>query len=312
MDWKVQVPPYDALTLPLLQFAADGVTHQIREAVEAIAGELGITDDQRDEMLPSGKKRRFDDRLQWACTYLKKACLLESVGWGKFRITERGRQALRQNPIHINRHYLMQFPEFVNFIRPNIKEPLGANPTDDIFFDMDMTPQDLIQAAHLGLQQDLADDLLDIVLSSSPAFFERLVIDLLLAMGYGGSREDAGRAMGRTGDGGIDGYIQEDKLGLDIIYVQAKRWARNKTVGRPEIQAFVGSLMGAGAKKGVFMTTSRFSQTAIKYAGSIQHLKVILIDGAQLTQLMIEHDVGVTIERTYTAKMIDRDYFDID
>jgi restriction system protein len=170
----------------------------------------------------------------------------------------------------------------------------------------------LMHATYQNILVDLAEDLLDYVLSSSPAFFERLVVDLLLAMGYGGSLAGAGKAIGRSGDGGIDGYIREDKLGLDMIYIQAKRWGRDKVVGRPEVQNFVGSLMGAGATKGVFITTSRFSQNALDYIKSIPNLKLILIDGPQLTQFMIEHDVGVSVEETFVIKRVDSDYFDMD
>ena len=308
-SWKVQVPTYDQLTLPLLQMAMDGRVHTLREAAEVITAQMGLTDAQRAELLPSGKRTRFDDRLNWAKTYLTQAGLLVRVGWGKFRITALGLEVLADAPAVINRRYLMQFPAFrAAQTRPPTNDPA---PYADDLPDATMTPNDLMQAAHAGLQQDLADDLLEIVLQASPAFFEHLVIDLLLAMGYGGSHADAAQALGQSGDGGIDGLIQEDKLGLDTIYVQAKRWAVDRPVGRPDIQGFVGSLMGMGGKKGVFMTTSRFTQAALDYAAGITETKVILIDGARLTHLMMEHGVGVVTEKVYVVQMVDRDYFNI-
>ncbi|GAB4327784.1 MAG: restriction endonuclease [Phototrophicales bacterium] len=297
MTWKRQPPTYDQLTLPLLQYIADGKIHTLKEVTHALAHELGL-----DLRTP-----KFVERISWAKTYLKQAGLLQSLGWGKFRITQRGIDVLKTQPTHINRRFLMQFPEFVAYQQQS-RPP--QTPPDLI--GMDFTPQELMDMAYEGLRQDLADDLLDIVLEASPAFFERLVIDLLLAMGYGGSRRSAGKALGQSGDGGLDGFVQEDKLGLSKIYVQAKRWGRDKPVGRPEIQGFVGSLLGAGGKKGVFMTTSRFTQGAIDYAASITEVSVILIDGVQLTQLMIEHGVGVIPEKQYIIHAIDRDYFEVD
>lgn len=304
----VSIPTFDRLMLPLLQFAGDGEDHHISEAIDALAEYLGLTETQIDELLPSGKRRKFDDRVSWAKTYLKKAKLLESTGRGKFKITQRGIQVLKSEPSHIDRAFLKQFPEFLAFITP----PPSNDRKDDQFIEAIETPRVLMHATYQNLIIDLAEDLLDYVLGSSPAFFERLVIDLLLAMGYGSSLENAGQTLGKSGDGGIDGYIQEDKLGLDMIYVQAKRYARDNVIGRPVVQGFVGSLMGAGASRGVLMTTSRFSKEAIEYARGIQNLKIILIDGQQLTQLMIEHDVGVSIEKVYVIKRIDSDYFDVD
>ncbi len=304
--WTIQVPTVDQLTLPLLQVAGDGAVHTLREAATIITGQMGLTDAQRAEMLPSGKRTRFDDRLRWAKTYLTQAGLLRRVGWGKFQITPAGLDVLAGSPPVINRRFLMTFPAF------RAANSRAAPPLAGDRFAQEMTPHDLLQAAHLGLQQDLADDLLEVVLSASASFFERLVIDLLLAMGYGGSRKRAARAIGQSGDGGIDGVIQEDKLGLDVIYVQAKRWDRDRPVGRPEVQAFVGSLIGVGGKKGVFITTSRFTAGAIDYAAGVTETKVILIDGAHLTALMMEHGVGVVTEKTYIVQMVDRDYFNLE
>lgn len=302
--WKPHVPTYDQLTLPLLQLTANGEIHTLRDAVRHIAQTMQLTEEQRAELLPSGKRTRLEDRLNWAKTYLVQAGLLRRMGWGKFQITRRGLDVLAQNPPLINRRYLMQFPEFRVMNEPTVTSTHGGD-----WLSADMTPQDLIQMAYLGIQQDLADDLMDEIMRASPAFFERLVIDLLLAMGYGGTRRNAAQALGRSGDGGIDGIIRQDKLGLDAIYVQAKRW--EKPIGRPEIQGFVGSLIGAGGKKGVFITTSRFTQAATSYADAVTETKIILIDGVQLTQLMMEYSVGVVAERVYTLGTIDRDYFDL-
>jgi restriction system protein len=307
MMWKVQVPTFDQLTLPLLQLVGDGAVHALRDVIDELADHLELTDDQRNELLPSGRKTRFEDRASWAATYLKKAGLLESAGWGKVCITQRGVDVLRSGPTHINRRFLMQFPEFRTFINGKHDTPEAVD-----YGYIDMTPHDLMQTAYLGIRQDLADDLLDIVLSGSPAFFERLVVDVLLAMGYGSSHASASRTVGRSGDGGIDGYIQEDKLGLDTIYIQAKRWTPDRPVGRPEIQAFVGSLIGVKGKKGVFITTSRFTQEAVEYTAGVSEVKVILMDGAELTRLMMEHEVGVVTERHYVVQMVDHNYFDLE
>lgn len=299
----VALPTFDRLMLPLLQFAADGEEHHISQAVEALAEYMNLAPEQLQERLPSGTRRRFDDRVQWAKTYLKKALLIQSTGRGVFKITQRGLDVLHSDPPHIDRVYLKRFPEFRAFINP-AKDTLDTLSVE--------TPRVLMHATYQNLLTDLAEDLLDSVLGSSPAFFERLVIDLLLAMGYGSSVEDAGKTIGKSGDGGLDGYIQEDKLGMNRLYIQAKRYARDNAVGRPAIQGFVGSLMGVGANRGVFITTSRFSREAIEYARSMQHVKLILIDGQQLTNLMIEHNVGVRVETTYIIKQVDNDYFDSD
>lgn len=306
------VPTYDKLMLPLLQFSGDGKEHHIREAITAIADYLNLNEDERNELLPSGKKRKFDDRVQWAKTYIKKAGLIDSTGRGLFQITQRGLDVLATEPTVLDRKYLTQFDEFVEFVTPNTSsESSSTEKTLQADDDDNLTPKELIESVFLGIRKELTDELLEYVLSASPAFFEKLVVDLLLAMGYGGALSNAGERIGRSGDGGLDGYIKEDKLGLDMIYLQAKRWATDNTVGRPDIQGFVGSLMGAGASKGVFITTSKFSKGAVEYAESMQNLKVILIDGEMLTRLMIEHDVGVSIEKNYVIKRVDTDYFDL-
>ena len=302
------VPKYNDLMLPLLQYASDDKEHHIRDASEAIAQHLKLSEEQKNELLPSGKKTKYYDRIHWAKTYLSKAVLLESTGRGYFRITERGYSVLDMNPPEIDNKFLNQFPEFVEFQTPSevvedtvVKAPMLTS-------EEEQTPQEQIQSIHQRLRKSLADEVLDAVLSVSPSFFERLVVDLLLAMGYGSSL-DSGERIGQSGDGGVDGVIREDKLGLDMIYIQAKRYARDNGVGRPAVQAFVGSLMGMGATKGVFITTSYFSEQAIQYAKNVPNVKVILIDGQQLATLMIEHNVGVSVQKTYEIKQIDENYF---
>lgn len=300
------VPKYNELMLPLLQFAGDGEEHHVREASERIAEHLQLTDAQVSELLPSGKKTKYYDRIHWAKTYLTKAGVIESTGRGLFRITERGYDLLATDPEEIDNDLLSQFPEFVEFQTPNTTSTTQSTKATER--DDEQTPEELIETTYLKLRKGLADELLDTVLSVSPLFFEKLVVDLLLSMGYGSSL-DSGERIGQSGDGGVDGVIREDKLGLDTIYIQAKRWQRDNGVGRPEIQGFVGSLMGRGAAKGVFITTSYFSEPAKKYAENVPNLKVILIDGQQLARLMIEHNVGISVQRTYDIKQIDENYF---
>lgn len=297
------IPDYQSIMLPLLQFASDGQEHSLRETIEALADEFNLTDEERSELLPSGQQAVFDNRVGWARTYLKKAGILETTRRGYYRITERGQQILRQKPSKINTTFLRQFPEFAEFqrtarIRSDEAEDEGINETQ--------TPEEMIEAAYQKLRQGLAIELLQMIKDRSPAFFERLVIDLLVRMGYGGTRKDAGEAIGRTGDGGIDGIIKEDRLGLDIVYVQAKRW--DSVVGRPEIQKFAGALQGQRARKGIFITTSTFSQDALDYVARIDS-KIVLIDGNMLAQLMIDHNVGVASVASYELRRIDSDYF---
>lgn len=299
------VPKYNELMLPLLQFSSDGEEHHIRNASIEIADYLKLADEQINELLPSGKKTKYYDRIHWAKTYLSKAGLLESTGRGLFKITQRGYDLLNTNPQEINSKLLNQYEEFVEFQTPSINN--SNNEIIDSEEDT-QTPEEEIQAIYKKLRKSLGDELLETVLAVSPHFFERLVVDLLLAMGYGSSL-DSGEHLGQSNDGGVDGVIREDKLGLDTIYIQAKRYARDNSVGRPVIQAFVGSLMGFGASKGVFITTSSYSHHAIDYSKSINNMKVILIDGEQLATLMIEHNIGVSIQKVYEIKQLDENYF---
>ncbi|GHO65726.1 restriction endonuclease [Ktedonobacter sp. SOSP1-52] len=298
------VPDYQSLMLPLLTLAADRNEHNIREAIETLANQLKLTEQDREELLPSGKKRKFDDRVHWARTYLIKALLIENAGRAKFRLTERGWEVLKSNPNHINNKYLRRFPEFISFIDSKSNGEVTA---EKITEEISQTPQEILDSSYQSLRKTLAQELLENIKNSSPKFFENLVVDLLIAMGYGGSRKDAGQAIGQVGDGGIDGIIKEDKLGFDVIYIQAKKW--EGTVSRPDVQGFAGALMGRKANKGVFITTSNFSKQAIEFASGIDGRKIILIDGEQLAQLMIDHDIGVTEESKYIIKKIDLDYF---
>ena len=298
------IPDFQAIMLPLLQYASDGKEHSLRDAITFLADVFNLSDDERKELLSSGQQAVFDNRVGWARTYLKKAGLFISPKRGFFQITDKGKEILSQNPSEINLKFLNQFPEFIEF-KTTKKDNDKSEP--EIIETSETTPQESIEFGYQKIRKELELELLNRVKSCSPDFFERLVVDLLVKMGYGGSRRDAGRAIGKSGDGGIDGIIKEDKLGLDIVYVQAKRWD-NTVVGRPEIQKFVGALHGQRARKGVFITTSRFSQEAREYV-SIIDSKIVLIDGEELAQLMIDNHVGVSTVSIYEIKKIDSDYF---
>jgi restriction system protein len=305
------IPDYQTVMLPVLKLASDGGEHRFRDAVERLASEFGLSDAERAELLPSGNQPIFDNRVGWARSYLKQAGLLHSPKRGVFQITEAGRALLAENPRRIDNALLERYDAFREF-RSRRRDPNEAEVEVDTSRTQaeppaDQTPEDALASAYQKLRKNLENELLDQVKSSSPAFFERLVIDVLVAMGYGGSRQDAGRAIGRSGDEGIDGMIKEDKLGLDAIYVQAKKW--DNTVGRPEIQKFAGALQGQRANKGVFITTSDFSREAHDYVNAI-NAKIILIDGRRLAQLMVDHSVGVALIGTYELKRVDSDYFE--
>jgi len=299
------VPEYQKLMQPLLELARDEQEHSLSEVIETLAQQFSLTPEDRKELLPSGWKAKFDNRVGWARTYLKKAKMLESSGRGRFRITKRGLDFLMNNPKGISSYKeLEQFPEFVDF-----KAGRGETGTERkaSIEDAGRTPEETLESAYAELRQTLAQDILERVKKCSPSHFERIVVDLLLKMGYGGSRKDTGEVIGRTGDGGIDGRIKEDKLGLDVVYMQAKRWDRS--VGEPEVRDFVGGLEGKKAEKGVFITTGKVADTAVRYAGKIGK-RVVLIDGDELAQLMIDHGVGVSESATYSVRRIDQDYFD--
>jgi restriction system protein len=300
------IPDYQTVMLPLLRFAADGQEHSKQESVEALAAEFGLSDADRRELLPSGRQATFDNRVAWATTYLKKAGLLAATRRAHFRITDRGREVLAEKPVRVNVKLLDRFPEFVEFRTRRNEEGQPEAPAAMNLPASAQTPEEEIEAAYQRIRNDLADEVLQQIMSCSPSFFERLVVDLLVRMGYGGTRKDAGQAVGKSGDGGIDGIIKEDRLGLDVIYLQAKRW--EGTVGRPEIQKFVGALQGQRAHRGVFITTSSFTKEAVHYTSMIEN-KMVLIDGEMLAQLMIDHGVGVSSVASYEIKRVDTDYF---
>lgn len=289
---------------PLLAVAGDGSVHRMRDVVETLADEFSLTHDERKKLLPSGKQSVFNNRANWAKTYLKQAGLLQFPRRGYFQITEPGLRVLGSGK-DINNEFLMQFQDFRDFKNrkaPNRDPAQTPQPNDS-----EGSPEDQMASAYERLRQETQKELLSTIKAGSPAFFEQLVVDLLVAMGYGGNRQDAARAIGQSGDEGVDGTIDEDRLGLDVIYIQAKRW--DKTVTRPEVQKFAGALQGKRAKKGVMITTSNFSTGAIGFADSID-TRLILIDGERLTSLMMEFDVGVSVEGSYEIKRIDSDYFD--
>jgi restriction system protein len=301
------IPDYQTLMLPLLKLAGDGAVHSKRDTVPELASQFGLTEDDQKELLPSGKQEVFDNRVGWARTYLKKALLIDYVQRGQFRITDRGKQVLAEKPERIGVAYVSRFPEFVEFQRPSRPAAAEENGTVESVAETD-SPDDLMATGYLNRRRQIEQDVLAKVKSCSPDFFERLVVKLLTAMGYGGSLADAGKAIGKSGDGGVDGVIKEDKLGLEQIYIQAKRWD-SASVGRPEIQKFVGALHGKRSRKGIFITTSTFTKEADEYAKSLE-TKVILINGQQLAELMFDYGVGVSTESTYVVKRIDNDFFE--
>ena len=296
------IPDYQTIMLPLLKFSGDKQEHSLSEAVAILADDFNLTEEEKDELLPSGGEGRFYNRVGWARTYLKKAGLLSYPRRGFFSITSRGEQLLVNPPEEINAKFLKRYDEFVRFVEIKSSDNL-ENKEDKVIVE---TPEEILEAAHQKLQENLSIEILESIKKCSPYFFEYLVVDLLVSMGYGGSRKEAGQAVGKSGDEGIDGIIKEDRLGLDIIYVQAKRW--DNVVGRPEIQKFAGALLGQSAKKGVFITTSDFSKGAIDYVSRIDS-KIILVNGSRLAELMIEHNIGVTSVAKYEVKKIDSDYF---
>lgn len=298
------IPKYHELMLPLLKITKDRKDHSLRQSHDDLAKEFNLTNEDLRELLPSGKQTIFLNRVGWAKTYLVKAAILESTGRGSFRITQRGLDILKSPPKLINSNYLRQFEEFAEFKEKSL---LDTSNQQDQIEQLDETPEETLEKSYQALKFELANALLNQIKKATPFFFEQIVVDLLVAMGYGGSHKDAGKALQKSHDEGIDGIIKEDKLGLDVIYIQAKRW--KNTVGRPEIQAFAGSLEGYRAKKGVFITTSEFSKQAHEYIQRIEK-KIILIDGNTLTDLLIDHNVGVSEVERYIIKKIDTDYFE--
>ena len=297
------VPDFQSFFKPLLDVASDGNEHSVREARDLIAASMGISDADRAEKLASGTQTKFDNRIGWAKSYFVQAHVLESTRRAHFRITERGRELIKEGLERIDVRTLNRYPEFVEF--HTVDKAQGGDDSENAGAVI-ATPEETLQHAYQGIRSQLASDIIDRIKNNSPDFFERLVVELMVAMGYGGSIEDAGQAIGHAGDEGVDGIIKEDRLGLDVIYVQAKKW--EGSVGRPEIQRFVGALHGKRAKKGVFITTGRFSDEARTYVESIDP-KVILIDHKALANYMIDFNLGVALGSTYEIKRIDSDYF---
>ncbi len=297
------IPDFQTLMLPLLRACADGNEHTKQDVVPALAKEFGLSEEDLSVLLPTGRQGKFDNRVGWAKSHLKQAGMLEITGRGVFRITPLGRKTLANAPAKIDIRFLDQFEGYKAFrTGSGKKEP--ALPAD--ITAQESTPEELLEAGYKELRTSLTVELLQQVKAGSPAFFEHLVVDLLVRMGYGGTREDAGHVLGKSGDGGIDGIINEDRLGLDVIYLQAKRWEND--VGRPEIQKFVGALAGHNANKGVFLTTSNYTKEARDYASKVSS-KVVLIDGAMLADLMVDYGLGVATVTSYEIKRIDSDYF---
>lgn len=300
----MSIPDFQSVMRPVLSAVEDGMPLALSELRERIAEQFQLTEDERKERLPSGNQTVINNRVGWARTYLNKAGLLTIPAKGMVQITVRGREALISGPARITVRWLKQFPEFADFhtARPQV---VSAPTTPDLD-EGDTTPDEQLSIAHQALLQSLEEELLAQVRAASPSFFEQLVVDLMLAMGYGGSRKEAGKATQATNDDGIDGIIKEDKLGLDVIYLQAKRWSN--TVHRPEIDKFIGALTRQRARKGVFITTSEFSVGAREAALGLE-IKVVLIDGAELARLMVENNLGVSVKQVYEVKHVDSDYF---
>ncbi len=305
------IPDYESLMLPFLRLLSDGQPWRTKQAIDALAHEFNLTAEEIAQMLPSGATTTFGSRVGWAKTYLKQAGLIAQPSRGMSQITARGLAALQEAPKRIDGSFLERYDEFLAF-----KSRARSGTSDKAVADKNsigapgnapQPPQERMEAAAREVQQSLSDELLQTIKDCSPGFFERLVIQLLLKMGYGGSRQEAGQAVGRSGDGGIDGVIAEDRLGLESIYVQAKRW--QGSVGEPSLRDFLGALVSRGANKGVFITTGLFTDAAQQFARRSPQHKVVLIDGPRLAELMIEHDLGVSVVATYQLKRIDSDFF---
>lgn len=298
------VPDFQSHMLPLLELAGDGKVHTLVEARDVLASRFGLSDEDRAELLPSGRQRRFDNRVAWAKVYLEQASLLTTPRRGHFQITDRARALLKKKPERIDIGLLEQYQEFRDFRHRKTESTSDEQPQSTA--DAVATPEEALETAYQSIRSQLAQEVLARVKTASPSFFETLVVELLLRMGYGSGRAEASRAIGGVGDEGIDGIINEDRLGLDVIYIQAKRW--DGTVGRPEIQKFVGALHGKRARKGVFITTGSFSVDARQYVSHIDP-RVVLIDGDALSHYMIDLNIGVTPRAAYELKRLDSDFF---
>jgi restriction system protein len=306
------IPDFQKLMLPVLRACAHGPI-TTSALVSAMADEFGLTESERSHLLPSGRQPTIANRVHWALAYLNRSGLLDRVSRGTYAASEQGRSVLARPPERITVAFLRQFPEFRS-LRPDdsyTAEPLARGDGVPASPESRATPDEQITAAVVAIEANLREDLLRRLLAAPPAFFEKVVVDLLLAMGYGSTAEDAGQALGGSGDGGVDGVIREDRLGLDLIYVQAKRYKDN-AITPDQLRSFAGALDDKGARKGVFITTSRFTSEAERFAERQQMKRIVLIDGDRLTRLMLRHDVGVRADRTIALKRVDLDYFEPD
>ncbi len=299
------IPSYEKFLLPVLKLLSDGKVRTKQEIVRTMAKQFQLSEDELAETLPSQTQLTYVNRIGWAITYLKKAELIVSPSRANFKITDEGKKLVENNVSDLTAKDLKQYEPFLKFIKTSHKQ----NDTDHTIQEETTPLENMINNFEL-LKKEVCDEILQKILEQSSDFFEQLVVDLVVAMGYGGSIEDAGKATKRTGDEGIDGIIKQDRLGLDNIYLQAKRWQRDNVVSRPEIQKFVGALAGQGARKGIFITTSRFSKDALEYKPR-NDTSVILIDGQKLVELMYEYNIGVTTEMKFEIKRLDSDYFDL-
>jgi len=299
------IPDFQKIMLPFLTILGDGKEHTTVETNQSLATLFGLTDEEQNVFLPSGVAKTFPNRVAWAKSHFKMAGLLENIKRSSFKITDQGKKLLSENHSEINLRTLKTIPAYL--------ERTGRIKDDDTSSESEIdnpliteTPEEILESNYLKIRKNLSQELLIKIKSCTPAFFENLVVELLVKMGYGGSIKDAGKSIGKSGDEGIDGIIKEDRLGLDVIYIQAKRW--EGSVGRPEIQKFIGALAGQGAKKGVFITTSKYTPDAREYHPK-NDTKIVLIDGEQLAELMIDFNLAVSVSTTFEIKKIDNDYF---
>ena len=299
------IPDYQTIMLPLLKFMSDQKEHNVGEMINNLADEFRLSDEERRRLLPSGNDVMFDNKVKWSRLYIGKAGLLESTGRGYWKITKSGLQVLSKNPSRIDCKYLEQLPEYQEW-KKTFSKGTKEETTEKTKLIEEQTPEDALEYGYQEMRNELSQQLLTQIKNASPKFFEKLVIELLVKMGYGGSIRDAAKVVGGAGDEGIDGVIKEDRLGLDTIYVQAKRW--QGTVGRPKLMEFVGALKGQKANKGVFITTSKFTNDAIDYMSKVDS-NVVLIDGEQLSEYMIDFHIGVSPVATYEIQRLDTDYF---
>lgn len=298
------IPAFQMIMLPFLKFAGDGKIHSISEVTDALSEEFRLTQPEIEELIPSGVPR-FANRVSWVKTHLKKAGLIDYPQRSRFVITLKGKSVLKENPTRIDLKFLSRFPEYKEFRAIRNVDGVEGQESET---NQDLSPEETIEKAYNEIRAGLADELLDYVIKSTPTFFEKLVVELLVAMGYGGNQENAARAVGRSGDEGIDGIIDEDKLGLDSVYVQAKRYQRDSKIGAHNIRDFVGALVGARANKGVFITTADFTKEAVDFISKVNS-RVVLINGTRLANLMIDYGIGVSTRIKYEIKKMDTDYF---